>query len=271
MRTQTLALLLFTVGCGSPQMAKIMPVARSVPAPIPTPTRPTAPARPTKPPDLAGQWELSFMPDAQSGGLPGVPQANLVEATLKQTDTNFSSAQSAVLFEYSTDEFTESSTCLGGATSTITGTISDDGLSFNLSLSTDGITESAKTTGSVNSDGTLTGTYSGNNTGLDGCPLNSTGSFSGTPIKRQFSGTYLGELANDDIDSMETISMTFSQSGSTLNITGSDNGTAFSLSGVVIGEFFETPTFDGYLPLNDPRIWLWDEESGDQGLLELQP
>lgn len=172
MRTQTLALLLFTVGCGSPQMAKIMPVARSVLAPIPTPTRPTAPARPTKPPDLAGQWELSFTPDAQSGGLPGVPQANLVEATLQQTDNNFSSSESAVLFEYSTEDFRQSSLCLGGATGIVSGTVSDDGLSFNLSLSTDGITESAATTGTVNPDGTLTGTYSGNNTGLDGCPSN---------------------------------------------------------------------------------------------------
>jgi hypothetical protein len=190
-------------------------------------------------PKLAGQWELSFMPDAQSGGLPGVPQANLAETNLQQSDKAIS-ADSSQLFwlsEYSSEDFRIGSVCLGGETGSITGTISDDGLSFNLSLSGDGITESAQVSGAVNSDGTLTGTYAGNNTGVDGCPLNSTGSFSGTKITKRFSGTYEGELANDEVASMETISMTFSQSGSSLNVTGSDNGQPLSLSGTIVGSF----------------------------------
>jgi hypothetical protein len=159
------------------------------------------------------------------------------------------------------------------------------GLSFTLSITGDNgvgtgrTTETAVTTGSISSDGTVTGTYSGPNQGLGGCPLNSTGSFVGTKVTKQFSGTYMGGLANDEISSMETISMMFTQSGSALEVTGTDNGDAFDLTGTVLGAFFAVPTyvsgtgraqsFSGYLPLDDSRIWLQDEVSGDRGVLYL--
>lgn len=281
-RRMLLGVSVLSLGCGVParQMPSVpvaVPAAAS--APVPQPARPTAPARAMPLPNLAGQWEFSFTPDAQSGDLAGTPQANLAEINLQQ-NANYvyidaTGVELFMLSEYPGPTFQQGSQCIEKEIGNITGTISDDGLSFQLTVSGpiangDTAQEEANTTGAVNQDGTLTGTYSGNNVGLSGCPFNSTGTFSGTPITTQFSGTYQGELANDDIDSMETVSMTFSQSGSTLNITGSDNGTPFSLSGVVMGSFFQTSTFDGYLPLNDPRIWLWDEESGDRGVLEVQ-
>ena len=122
------------------------------------------------------------------------------------------------------------------------------GLSFTLSITGDNgvgtglTTETAVTTGSINSDGTLTGTYSGPNQGLDGCPLNSTGS-SQTKVTKQFSGTYMGGLADDEISSMETISMMFTQSDSALEVTSTDNGDAFDLTGTVLGAFFAVPTY----------------------------
>jgi hypothetical protein len=285
MKYAALLSLLVLVGCGAP-LQQVATVAAPTSSTITNPLRAIPkphPARAMPLPNLAGQWELSFMPDAQAGGLPGVPQANLAETNLQQSD-NTISADSSQLFwlsEYSSEDFRIGSVCLGGETGNIAGTVSDDGLSFSLSLSGDGVTESAQVSGAVNSDGSLTGTYSGNNTGLDGCPLNSTGSFLGTRVTKSFSGTYAGQLANDQIASMETISVSFTQNpDSTINLSGSDNGVAFGLSGIVLGSFFEAPTFvsgngreqsfDGYLPLNDPRIWLWDEVSGDRGILEVQ-
>jgi hypothetical protein len=289
--TKLLALLTLTLwlaACGAP-LHQLAPVATS--AAIPTPSGPIAkpaPARREPIPRLAGPWEFSFIPDAQAGDLPGTPQATLVEINLQQSGNSISATkdQLFVLDQYPGPDYQFSSLCLGDEVGNLGGTISDDGLGFTLSITGDNgvgtgvTTETAITSGTINSDGTLTGTYTGPNTGLDGCPLNSAGSFAGTKVTKQFSGTYMGGLANGEINSQEAISMTFTQAGSALEVTGTDNGDAFDLTGTVLGAFFAVPTyvsgfgrsqsFIGYLPLNDTQIWLQDEVSGDAGTLEPQ-
>jgi hypothetical protein len=307
---------LIMVACGggnitSAQLPVLPPVSTPVPVPMPAPTPPPVPPSPTPPVpvpppipiptppvppsppapviNLAGPWEFRFTPNPQAGDEVGTPQANLVEVNLQQSGDNITATSSAgqlVMFAQLSGPSYQSASldCAdsGPESGGLTGTISDDSfnLNFNLVLST-GSQESVQTTADINSDGTMTGNYVGpNNQGLSGCPLNDSGSFLGTPVQPRFNGTWIGTLANDQIESMETITLTLSQSGLSITATGDDNSEPFGLSGTVIGSYFNLDTFvsgfgreqsfSGYMPLNDNRIWLQDDVSGDSGILELQ-
>jgi hypothetical protein len=176
----------------------------------------------------------------------------------------------------------------GPESESLTGTVSDD--SFNLSFTisspgVDGFQENVQTTATVNPDGTLTGTYAGpNNTGLNGCPLNDSGTFAASPVPPQFNGTWTGNVVTicggDCPFTSETISLTLAQSGLLITATGENNGEPFGLSGQVVGSYFTLPTFvsgfgreqafSGYQPLTGTPIWLQDDVIGATGTVELQ-
>lgn len=278
--------LLSLIGCGVParQLPTIaVPAAAS--APVPQPTRPTAPARAMVLPNLQGPWEFTFRPTTPLGTQ--VPLSNLAELNLQQSDGNLSASSSNqelfLLSDNPGDYYLEGSECLGFETGNVAGTISDDGLSFSLTIFGDNpqvqpptTQETVQTTGTVNSDGTLTGSYTGSIPGLAGCPFNTSGLFSGAKTA-QLSGTYTGTFPTG-AGPMETLSLTLTENAdSSLNVSGTDNGTAFKTSGYVIGALIETTSdigiaesWVGYLPPSTTTMQVWSNVTGDSGFLEVQ-
>jgi len=262
--------------CGGGMAAPI--AATPAPAQPAPPTATPTPAPAPTPINLAGAWEFQFTPTAQTGDIAGTPQINIVEANLQQSGSTVTATSTGLfmLSEYPGPwNFQTGSICLGGETGDMAGTISTDNLSINLNLSLAAVQtqESIQATGAINPDGSLTGTYQGQN----GCPFNDAGTFQGIKITTQFNAVYVGQLVNGEINSTESITLGLAQSGTTLTATGTDNGVPFALSGTVIGAFFQLPTyisgtgrsqsFSGYLPQNAPSLLVWDDVSGDQGLL----
>ena len=278
--------LLSLIGCGVParQMPTVaVPAAAS--APVPQPARPTAPARAMVLPNLQGPWEFTFRPTTPLGTQ--VPLSNLAELNLQQSDGSLSaSSSSQQLFMLSDNPgayYLLGSACLGFEKGNVAGTISDDGLSFSLTIFGDNpqvqpptTQETVQTTGTVNSDGTLTGSYTGSIPGLAGCPFNTSGTFSGAKTAK-FGGTYTGTFPTG-AGPMETLSLTLTEnSDSTLNVTGMDNAAPFTTTGYVIGSLIETTadigineSWVGYLPPSTATMQVWSNVTGDQGLLEVQ-
>jgi hypothetical protein len=299
-----LLITVMLVACGGgnvtpAQISTLVPVPVPTPAPAPDPSptptptpTPTPSPTPTPTPtpsvaNLAGAWEFKLVPYSTDNLYINVN--TLIEANLQQSGNNVTATNSAssqqlfMLAQYPT-ELLLGPACIvenpgqpgnGYEIGSIVGTVSDSNFDFFVlqAVTIDGGQESFPVTATINSDGTLTGTYTGDNP----CPFDGAGTFSGTPAA-QFSGTYTGTILVSATNSIETLSLTLKEnSDSTLTVTGTDNGVAFTSTGYVIGTLIETTadigiseSFVGYLPLGTTTLQVWNNSTGDSGFLQLQ-
>jgi hypothetical protein len=170
---------------------------------------------------------------------------SLIEVNFSQTGTSVSaSTQSVVTLEGTQGSGGITITAIGGECDN--GVVGDDSMEGTFSSNTaasitfteDGSLGTVSATGTVNfsSDGTqlTSGTYS--------IPaacgfLADSGTITGTQIK-PFSGTYAGMLSNGS-GSTDAVIVTITQTGYTLNVAGTDNGTPFTLTGTAVGATFD--------------------------------
>lgn len=270
--------LLVACGGGSIAPAHIFtPQAESIASDFPAPHRANRTPRVTTPDpnivNLAGSWELQFVPALPTSFIAGMPSSNLIEVNLQQSGGNIiaDSNQMFLLAQYEQLEYVQGSLCTGLESGSLLGTTSNDSLTFTISLGSSTI----QTIATINPDGTLIGSYTDPNEGINGCPFNNSGSFTGVQIIAPlFDGVYVGALLNSETSDVETITLRLQQSNEYLNVVD-DNSTFTPLTGNVIGAFFEAQSsdksFKGYMPLNTANIYVyvWDEISGAKGVLKL--
>ena len=219
------AATLLIAGCGGGSVAT--PVIST-----PTPVTPTAA-------NIQGQWQV--IAQSTNGGT-GV----LIETNLAQSGTNVTAAKSSVVLIQGVPG---TYTGLGGecdhgalGDDSIQATVSGQTLSFTLTEAGSLGTGTSTGTATISSDGTqiTSGTYT--TTAACGFVADS-GTVTGAVIK-PFSGTFAGMLANGP--TTDAVTVTISQSGYNLSVTGTDNGAPFTLSGTVVGATFDvTGTIGG--------------------------
>lgn len=190
------------------------------------------------PANIQGQYEAV----ASSTAAPG--SVALIESNFTQTGTNvFASKQNVVLIIGTQSNGTITLTGLGGAC--------DNGVSGNDSLQAT-FTSSTNLSFTLTEAGSLgTGTTGGTVTfSSDGSQITSgtyntpaacgfqgdSGTIIGTKIQ-PFAGAYAGYLSNGV--GTDAVIVTVSQSGLNLNVSGTDNGAAFTLTGSVTGATFD--------------------------------
>ena len=244
-------------GCGGGSVAS--PVSST-----PTPVTPTTA-------NVQGQWQV--IAQSTNGGT-GV----LIETNLAQSGTNVTAVKSSVVLIQGVPG---TYTGLGGecdnsalGDDSVQATVSGQTLSFTLTEAGSLGTGTSTGTATISSDGTqiTSGTY----TTAAACGFAAdSGTVTGAVIK-PFSGTFAGMLANGS--TTDAVTVTISQSGYNLSVTGTDNGAPFTLSGTVVGATFNvTGTIAGqsvqYVGLyetsaNDFRVY--DTSFNPLGVLNAQ-
>ena len=212
------AATLLIAGCGGGSVTT--PVIST-----PTPVTPTAA-------NIQGQWQV--IAQSTNGGT-----GTLVEANFTQNGSSVQAAKSSVVLIAGQPG---SYLGLGGecdnsvlGNDSIQGSVMGQTVSLTLTESGSLGTGTSTGTATISSDGTqiTSGTYS---TPAACGFVADTGTFTGAVIK-PFSGTFAGMLA--DGPTTDAVTVTISQSGYNLSVTGTDNGAPFTLSGTVVGATFD--------------------------------
>jgi len=211
-----LGAILLVGGCGGGSVGTPAPVLRT----------PTA-----TPVTIQGQWQV--VAQSADGGT-GV----LIETNLTQSGSNVLAAKSSVVLIQGVPE---TYTGLGGecdngalGNDSIQATVTGQTLSFTLTESGSLGTGTSTGTATISSNGTqiTSGTYT--TPAACGFQMDS-GTLTGAVIQ-PFSGTFAGMLANGS--TTNAVTATISQSNYNLSVTGTANGTPFTLSGTVVGATF---------------------------------
>jgi len=217
-------------------------------------SRTTSPPQFT-PASIQGQYEVIVTSSSSPTAV------SLIEANFTQTGASvFASKQNVVVIEGTQGSTGIALNSLGGECDN--GVVGDDSVQgafssqtqASISLTEAGSLGNVTATGNVtfSSDGSTitTGTY----TIPAACGfLADSGTITGTQIK-PFSGSYAGMLANSS-GSTDAVIVSVSQSGLNLNVTGTDNGTAFTLTGGVVGATFDVKGTISGQPVEDVGIY----------------
>jgi heat shock protein HslJ len=210
-------------------------------------------------PTISGAWEFKAVPTNPGSD---APTMELVETNLQQNAAQISATgqqQIDLVSVFPGGVYNLGFGCQAQATATLSGTLSGNSLKVQLSLS-DGTKVSA--TATVNTDGTISGTYTG------GCPSDSQGTFTGKNAASP-NGIYNGNLPNE-LGVEYPVSLTFTETSNYgLSISGTYAGQSVALSGFVVGSGMSASgtfqgqaiSFIGYLP-GDGTLQVWNQATG---------
>ena len=211
--------VLALAGCGGGASTSPAPVA-------PVPVSSTA--------TLQGQWQII----AHSNVNPA--SSVLVEANFTQSGSTVTADKSSVvLIQGVPGAFTGlGAECDNGTLGDDSAQASISGQSVSYTLTEAGPLGTATSTGMANISGDGTQITSGTYQTPAACGFTAdNGSLTGTTIA-PFSGTFAGQLLNFT-GSTDSVSVTLSQSGYTLNVVGTDAGAPITLTGKVVGATFD--------------------------------
>jgi len=178
---------------------------------------------------VAGKWDIISVSTQNPGA--SYPYA-AIEANLSQTDTTVSAGAAATQvlpFYVQGGTFgVASENACGGTSETVSASVSGNNFTFTLTETGPNGTYNITGTATVSSDGT---TMTGNYSAAAACGFSSdAGTFTGSLIS-SVSGTY---SVNDGTGTNNTITVT--EDGShNLTVTGSSQGSSFTLTGEAIG------------------------------------